>query len=244
MSAQTGMMFGVNSAAATTTLSKGDIAVRNDQAIGDLGVQRDQQSSVIETNRAADTQNWTGDKIVKGSDWLGGKVEGDGKSGVRTLIGEGIKVGGGAYGLYQQYRSIQNRAEGQQDALNTATGGLMNNQTRAAQGQSANQDVYFTQMTEAHQRFAQGQIDAANASASQAAGSVTRGTSITIGGINQGAALERGANKITFEGSVKAAGQVRDAAFEAARLHALSSVISSVGHNVARNLEHGLTLRY
>jgi hypothetical protein len=30
MSAQAGMMFGVNSAAATTTLSKSDIGVRND----------------------------------------------------------------------------------------------------------------------------------------------------------------------------------------------------------------------
>ena len=31
------MMFGINSAAATTTLSKGDIGVRNTQAIGELG---------------------------------------------------------------------------------------------------------------------------------------------------------------------------------------------------------------
>ena len=79
----------------------------------------------------------------------------------------------------------------------------MDNQTRAAEGQIANQDVYLTQMTDAHQKFAQGQIDAANAGASQAAGGVNRGTSITIGGINQGAALEQRANKITFDGSVK-----------------------------------------
>lgn len=244
MNAQAGMLFGVNSAAATTSLSKGDIGVRNAQAIGDLGVRRDQQSSVIETNRAADEQNWMGGKIIKGSDYVGGLIKGEGKSNLRTWAGEGVRIGGGAYGLYQQYDSIQNRAEGQQTALNTATGGLMNNQTQAAQGQIANQDVYLTQMTEAHQKYSQGQIDAANASASQAAGGVNRGTSITIGGINQGAALEQRANQITFQGSVKAAEQVRDASFEAARLHALSSVISSVGHNVARNLEHGLTLRY
>jgi hypothetical protein len=166
MSAQAGMMFGVNSAAATTTLSKGDIDVRNAQAIGDLGVKRDQQSSVIETNRAADEQNWMGGKIIKGSDYAGGLLKGDGKSNAGSYAGEGVKIAGGAYGLYQQYSSIQNRAEGQQDALNTATGGLINNQMNAAQGQSANQDVYFTQMTEAHQKYAQGQIDAANAGAS------------------------------------------------------------------------------
>jgi hypothetical protein len=95
MSAQAGMMFGVNSAAATTTLSKSDIGVRNDQAIGDLGVSRDQQSSVIETNRVADTQNWTGGKLIKGSDWLGGLVKGDGNSNGRSIVGEGIKLGGG-----------------------------------------------------------------------------------------------------------------------------------------------------
>lgn len=120
----------------------------------------------------------------------------------------------------------------------------MDNQTRAAQGQSANQDIYLKQITDAHQRFAQGQMDAANAGASQAAGGVTRGTAITIGGINQNAALEQRANRITFDGSVKAAGQVRDAAVEAARLRAMASVISAVGHNLAREIEHGLTLRY
>ena len=244
LSAQAGQLFGVNSATAATTLSKGDIDVRNAQAIGDLGVHRDQQSSVITANRDADTQNFIGDKIVRGSDWLGGAIKGEGKSSVRSFVGEGIKAGGGAVGFYEQYRSIQNRAEGQQSALDTATTGLINNQTRAAQGQSANQDVYLRQISEAHQRFAQGQTDAASAGASQAAGGIARGTSITIGGINQGAAIEQSANKITFDGSIKAAGQVRDAAIEAARLHALSSIINSVGHNVARNLEHGLTLRY
>jgi hypothetical protein len=250
MSAQAGMMFGINSAAATTTLSKGDIGVRNDQAIGDLSVSRDQQSSVIETNRDADTQNFIGGKIVRGSEYAGGVArsllsDSDGKqTTIGRAAGTAIEVGGGLYGLREQYRSIQNRAEGQQSALNTATGGLMDNQNRAAQGQVANQDVYFTQMTDAHQKFARGQIDAANAGTSQAAGGVNRGTAITISGINQGASLEQRANTITFQGSVQAAGQVRDAAFEAARLHALASVITSVGHNVARNLEHGLTLRY
>lgn len=244
MSAQAGQLFGVTSAAAATTLSKGDIDVRKDQAISDLVVQRDQQSSVIETNRDADTQNWVGGKIIKGSDWVGDLIGGDGKSSGRKIVGEAVRIGGSAYGMYQQYDSIQNRAEDQQNALHIATGGLIDNQTRAAEGQTANQNVYLQQMTNAHQQFAQGQIDAANAGASQAAGGVNRGTSITIGGINQGASLEQRANRVTFEGSVKAAGQVRDASFEAARLHAMASVISAVGHNLAREIEHGLTLRY
>jgi hypothetical protein len=52
------------------------------------------------------------------------------------------------------------------------------------------------------------------------------------------------ANKITLDGAVTAATQVRDASFEAARLRALSTVVSAVGHNVARDMEQGVALRY
>jgi hypothetical protein len=244
MSAEAGMRFGVDSAAATTALSKGDLQVRNTQSVGDLNVGREQQSSVIEANRAADEQRWIGDKAIGSSQWLGDAIKGEGKSSGRNLAGEGIKVAGGAYGLYQQYSSIQNRATGQQEALSRSTHGLIANQTNATEGHLANQNTYFAQVSEAHQRYAKGQIEAANVGASQAAGGVTRGTSITIGGINQSAILEQRANRVSFDGSVKAAGQVRDAAFEAARLRALSSVISSIGHNMAREIEHGLALRY
>ncbi|MBO0860906.1 MAG: hypothetical protein J2P21_20965 [Chloracidobacterium sp.] len=47
-----------------------------------------------------------------------------------------------------------------------------------------------------------------------------------------------------YDGAVKAATQVRDASFDAARLRALSTVIWAVGHNVARDMEQGLSLRY
>lgn len=244
------MQFGLNSAAATTALSKGDIAVRAGQNVADIEANRDQQSANIETNRAADTQNWIGDKVIKGSEWVGGAARNQlsDREGRHTLtgriVGSGIEVGGAAYGLSQQYSSIQNRASGQQSALDRSTESLISNQNRAASGQSANQDVYFRQMSEAHQKYAQGQITAANQSAAQAAGGVNRGTAITVSGINQGVALEQKANRVVFEGSVQSAAQVRDAAFEAARLRALSSVVSALGYNVARHIEHGLVLRY
>jgi hypothetical protein len=104
--------------------------------------------------------------------------------------------------------------------------------------------VLYDKESSAHQGYAQGQISAANAGAGQATAGVNRGTSVTIGGINQAAALERQANKVSFDGSVKAATQARDSAFEAARLRTLASVISAVGHNVACDAEYGLTLRY
>lgn len=99
-------------------------------------------------------------------------------------------------------------------------------------------------MTEAQRVYAQGQIGAANAGAAQAGGGVNRGTMVTIGGINQASALERQANRVSYDGSMRAAFQTRETTFEAARLRALSSVISAVGHNLARDAEYGLTLRY
>ena len=65
-----------------------------------------------------------------------------------------------------------------------------------------------------------------------------------MGGYNQGYNLALQANEAKFGGTVKAAEKVRNAAVEAARLQAVASIINSVGHNVARNIEQGMTLRY
>jgi hypothetical protein len=70
------------------------------------------------------------------------------------------------------------------------------------------------------------------------------GAAVAKGGVNQGYRLDLQANKITYDGAVNAATQVRDASFDAARLRALSTVVGTVGHNVARDMEQGLALRY
>jgi len=56
---------------------------------------------------------------------------------------------------------------------------------------------------------------------------------VAKGDVNQGYHLDLQANRITYDGAVNAATQVRDASFEAARLRALSSVVRAVGHNTA-----------
>ncbi len=56
--------------------------------------------------------------------------------------------------------------------------------------------------------------------------------------------LDLQANKITYDGAVKAAAHGCDASFEVARLRTLLSVASAVGHNIARDLEQWLALRY
>ena len=121
---------------------------------------------------------------------------------------------------------------------------MIENQERAAGGFSGNQDAYVKQMTEIHQRYALDQIAAVRAGSDQAAGGATRGTSITMGGINRGAAIEMRANTAMLEGSIGAAGQVRDAALQAARLHMSSAIVHQITRAAARQIEQGLTLRY
>ncbi len=186
-----------------------------------------------------------------GSEWLSGAVRtglSDSKTGRQTLqgrvAGSIIELGGGAYGLYQQYQSIQDRAAGKQSALTEAFDARIANQERASRGLVQNQETYFWDVVGANQRRAEGLTSAEFAGASMAIAGANRGAAVAKGGVNQGYRLDLRANQKIYDGAGAAAAQVRDASFEAARLRALSTVVSAVGHNVARDMEHGLALRY
>ena len=237
--------------AAMARLNANDIWTRNQQSIVDLNAERRQQSANIETSRAADTQHFIGGKLIKGSEWAGGAARtllGDAQSGKQTLAGRAagsvIEIGGGVVGLGMQYSSIQNRAAGQQSALNEAFDTRTINQERASRYLVQNQEIYRGEIVGANQRRAQGLTAAEIAGANQAVAGANRGAGVAKGGINQSYHLDLQANRITYDGAVKAATQVRDASFEAARLRALSTVVSAIGHNVARDMEQGLILRY
>src|SRR5262249_21564513 len=112
---------------ALAKLKTNDISARNQQAVGDLNADPRQQSAHIVNKRAAYTLHFAGGKIIKGTEWAGGAARtllGDAQSGKQTLAGRAagsvIEIGGGVIGLGMQYRSIQNRAAGQQSALNEA----------------------------------------------------------------------------------------------------------------------------
>jgi hypothetical protein len=244
-------LYANESAAAVARLNARDIWARNDQAVADLNAERKQQSAYLETDRAADTQNWAGGKIIKGSEWLGGAVRtglSDSGTGKQTLqgrvAGSVIELGGGAYGLYQQYQSIQNRADGKQRALTEAIDSRKVNQESASWSLVQNQESYVREMVRTNRWRAEGLTAAELAGASVAVAGANSGAAVAKGGVNQGYRLDLQANRITYDGAVNAATQVRDASFEAARLRALSTVVSAVGHNIARDMEQGLALRY
>jgi hypothetical protein len=93
--------------------------------------------------------------------------------------------------------------------------------------------TYTQNMYGVHGDFAKAQKDAATAYANN-----------TAGGINRAATLERQANQVAYDGALGAAREVRDASVQAAQLRAVAAVMSAMGHNIARNAEQGMTLRY
>lgn len=92
--------------------------------------------------------------------------------------------------------------------------------------------------------YAQDQVAAVQLGADQAAGGATRVTSITMAGISRGASSEMRANQAMLDGSIAAAGQIRDATLQAAKLHMAATIVHHMTRDAARRIEQGLTLRY
>jgi hypothetical protein len=146
----------------------------------------------------------------------------------------GGKIGDGAFiGLLLQHGGNLIRYRGQGQAVIDGAGKRTKNIQEYYDDVNKSLGTYTENMYGVHGNFANAQIDAATAYANTAAG-----------GINRAATLKGQANQVTYDGAVFAAREVRDASMTAAQLRAVAAVMSAVGHNVARNAEQGMTLRY
>ncbi|MCI0392963.1 MAG: hypothetical protein MOB07_29880 [Acidobacteria bacterium] len=250
LSARANLGFGIASAQAQRDMAVADLGVRTNQQIGELKIGQQQQTATIEVDRAAETQRWVGDKVMMASGYAGYVLrnKGKGDDGKASLPARGlatvIEIGGGAYGLSQQYSAIQNRAGGQVDALNKATVSRVEIQQQAQQQFTTNQNAYLNRVTDAQQQLSDGIAHAANISSSRAAGGINSGTAIQIGAINRGAAMEMQANQIRYDSQMKAAEITRSFGLEAANLRAMSHVISQVAGKVARDIEKNIEMRF
>ena len=113
---------------------------------------------------------------------------------------------------------ISRRAtSGQQSALNEAFNTRIVNQESASRSLVQNQEGYLREVVGANQRRAQGLTAAEIAGANHAVPGANSGAAVAKGGVNQGYRLDLQANRMTYDGTIKAATQVRDASFEAAR---------------------------
>jgi hypothetical protein len=146
----------------------------------------------------------------------------------------GDKIGDGAFiGLTLQHGGNFARWWYQGQAVIKGAGGRTKNIEEYYNDVNKSWGTYTQSMYGLHGDFAKAQIGAAENYANR-----------TAGGVNKAAALERQANLVTYEGAVGAAKEVRDASVQAAQLRAVAAVMSALGHNIARNAEQGMTLRY
>jgi hypothetical protein len=118
------------------------------------------------------------------------------------------------------------------------------NEMRTAQDVSLSQHIYQSNIETAAQDQYEGNVAAINEGAGVAAGGANRGAAISAGGVNKAYGLELEGNKIQFNTTNTAAGQIKDANLEASRMRELSTVISGMARDMDRRIEEGMRQRY
>jgi hypothetical protein len=111
-------------------------------------------------------------------------------------------------------------------------------------GVIASQDTLTQNMNNLYDNRANAQVNAAQAYANQVEGGINRSADIQLKGLDRNAELQMLGNKERYDAHIGAAEINRGAAIEASRLHAMESVVRSVGSKIARDIEGGMTLRY
>jgi hypothetical protein len=114
---------------------------------------------------------------------------------------------------------------------------------------AANRVIYYAQkyqgeMNEAIDKQAGSQIAGVNAGAGLAIGGYQRGAAEARQGVEQNYQLELGANRIVYASQVDAAGQVRAAGLEAAKMRQAAAVIAAVGREISREVGQGMRIRF
>jgi hypothetical protein len=130
------------------------------------------------------------------------------------------------------------------DANNLYAWRTQQNEMRTAQDVSLSQYIYQSYIETAAQNQYDGNVAAINEGAGIAAGGANRGAAISAGGVNKAYGLELEGNKIQFNTTNTAAGQIKDANLDASRMRELSTVISGMARDMDRRIEEGMRQRY
>jgi len=121
---------------------------------------------------------------------------------------------------------------------------MVQNQETIARRVINSSQQFQTQMNQAIDKQAGEQISAVNAGAGQAIGGYQRAAGQSRAGVEQNYQLELGANKQVYVSQVDAAGQIRNAGLEAAKLRQVAAVISQVGREISREVGQGMRIRF
>ncbi len=83
-----------------------------------------------------------------------------------------------------------------------------------------------------------------NAGDGQAIGGYQHAAGQARAGVEQNYQLEVGANKQVYISQVDAAGQIRNAGLEAAKLRQAAAVIAQLGREISREVGQGMRIRF
>src|SRR6266550_1859986 len=161
---------------------------------------------------------------------------------VNSMIPPEVPV---ARGLVEipKYDAITKRNRTGNEATTEFSATMVQNQETNANRVVGSAQRYESDMKVAIDRQAGAQIGGVNAGAGQAIGGYQRGAAEARGGVEGNYRKELDANRTVYASQVSAAGQTRDAGFQAASLRQAAAVIAAVGREIAREVGHGMRIR-
>jgi hypothetical protein len=143
-----------------------------------------------------------------------------------------------------KYDAITKRNRTANEATTAFSAEMVQNQETTANRIVYSSKQYQGEMNQAIDRQAGAQVAGVNAGAGQAIGGYQRGAAEARGGVDQNYRLELGANKGIYVSQVDAAGQIRGAGLEAAKLRQAAAVIAAVGREISREVGQGMRIRF
>lgn len=161
---------------------------------------------------------------------------------VNSMIPPEVPV---ARGLVEipKYDAITKRNRTGNEATTEFSATMVQNQETNANRVVGSAQRYESDMKVAIDRQAGAQTAGVNAGAGQAIGGYQRGAAEARGGVEANYRKELDANRVVYASQVSAAGQTRDAGFQAASLRQAAAVIAAVGREIAREVGHGMRIR-
>jgi hypothetical protein len=162
---------------------------------------------------------------------------------VNSMIPPEVPV---ARGLVEipKYDAITKRNRTANQATEEFSRNMVQNQETTANRVVYSSQQYQSDMNQAIDRQAGAQVAGVNAGAGQAIGGFQRAAGQARTGVEQNYQLELGANQRVYASQVDAAGQIRSAGFEAAKLRQAAAVITQVGREISREVGQGMRIRF
>ncbi len=162
---------------------------------------------------------------------------------VNSMIPPEVPV---ARGLIEipKYDAITKRNRTANEATTSFSQEMVQNQETTANRVVYSSQQYQSDMNQAIDRQAGAQVAGVNAGAGQAIGGFQRAAGQARTGVEQNYQLELGANQRVYASQVDAAGGIRSAGFEAAKLRQAAAVITQVGREISREVGQGMRIRF